>query len=137
MSDQVNLADSMMEHEKMTRLKSLIDHLEVLNKLQSSQIEELILAKIRFLPNGVIDWESYPNSIAVLDFEKTSAKITNKSCYIMWDEGTLPIVKTDLDSIKKNLFDVTRIAFDTWIVGENFEWVFEFHHSGLIHYTEL
>lgn len=133
----MNLADSMMGHKKIRVLKSSINHLEALDELQSSQIEELILAKIRFLPNGVIDWESYPNSIAVLDFEKTSAKITNKSCYIMWDEGTLPIVKTDLDSIEKNLFDVTRIAFDTWIVGESFEWVFEFHHSGLVHYTEL
>ena len=48
----------------------------------------------------------------------------------MWDEGTLPILRTDLSLILKDTDTITCIALDTWIVSMDFEWVIEFHHSG-------
>lgn len=128
-----------MEHEYMRGLKSSINNLEILDELQSKRIEDMILDKIVFIPSGSgrIDWGVYPNSIVVSDLKEVIKKIANKSCYVMWDEGTLPIVKTNLDSIGDNMFEVTKIAFDTWIVGDLFDWGIEFHHSRLVHYTEL
>jgi hypothetical protein len=123
--------------EKMRQLNISIENVEVLDELQTTQIEELILEKIVFIPSGRIDWRTYPNSILVLDLKETIKEITNRNCYVMWDEGTLPIVKTNLDSIGNNIFEITKIAFDTWVVGDRFDWVIEFHHTGLIHYTTL
>jgi hypothetical protein len=73
----------------------------------------------------------------VSDLKEVIQRIANKNCYVMRDEGTLPIVKTSLNAIGEHIFEVTKIAFDTWIVGDSFDWVMEFHHSGFVHYTEL
>lgn len=123
--------------EKMKRLKSVIDSIDILDEAESSSIEELILEKIVFIPPGEIDWDAYPESIEVSDIRDVVKKIVNRNCYGMWDEGTLPIVRMNLDAIGDNMFEVTKIAFDTWLVGDSFDWVIEFHHSGLIHYTKL
>lgn len=124
-------------NEKMKMLKSSIGDIEILDETKTSDIEELIMEKIVFIPPGRINWNSYPDSISVTDINEVVKNVHNKNCYIMWDEGTLPIVKANLDSIGDNMFEVTKIAFDTWIVGDSFDWVIEFHHSGLVNYTEL
>ncbi|WP_418655553.1 CDI toxin immunity protein [Bacillus nitratireducens] len=48
----------------------------------------------------------------------------NKKVYLIWNEGKLPIGKTDLDKVFEVIDDVNAVSFDTWIYGfccENFK----------------
>lgn len=96
-----------------------------------------ISEKIIFGISG-IDWKQYPNRIddyAVIF--SVIAKMENKECYILWDEYSLPILKSDFSTIAKNIDDITIMAFDTFIIGCDLNWVLEFHHEGAIRFTFL
>ncbi|WP_445207590.1 CDI toxin immunity protein [Bacillus cereus] len=41
----------------------------------------------------------------------------NKKVYLIWDEGKLPISKTDLDKVFEVIDDVNAVSIDTWIYG--------------------
>lgn len=50
--------------------------------------------------------------------------------YIIWDEATLPVVKSNLPSVLEVIYDVTAVSFDTWIFSHVFEYVVEYYHEG-------
>ena len=105
-----------------------LSHADTRNKVRE------ISARISFGING-IDWCAHPDH-----FFFTSAivpQLPNKSCFVMWDEYTLPILRTDLERVLQNIDDVTAVAFDTWVIGSELDWVIEFHHEGTVHFTPL
>lgn len=67
--------------------------------------------------------------------EEFSSGLDECNVYIIWDEYSLPVVKTKLINIKKNLDDIVAVSFDTWIVTETFDRFIEFNHNGKI--TEI
>ena len=87
---------------------------------------------------GRIDWKK----IKVVHQVKTSKEITeiinneaqrlDHEVYIIWDEASLPIIKSNLIKIESNIDDVTAVGFDTWLVGSNFNFVIEFFHDGIV-----
>lgn len=108
----------------------------VLNEVQTNELEQLLEQRISFGNHGV-DWSKYPNNIVLESIRDLSKRNQNDICFIMWDEGTLPIIKSSFDNIESNIEDIIKVAFDTWIVSANFDWLLEFHHSGNIRYANL
>lgn len=53
-----------------------------------------------------------------------------KVVYIIWDEGTLPVIKSDLDKVLEVIDDVTAVSFDTWIFSPSSGFVVEIFHDG-------
>ncbi|KUR59253.1 hypothetical protein HF695_09780 [Bacillus safensis] len=50
--------------------------------------------------------------------------------YIIWDEGTLPIIQSTLDKVFEAIDDVTAVSFDTWIFSPSSGYVIEIFHDG-------
>ncbi|UYX52452.1 hypothetical protein M3Y14_29355 [Bacillus thuringiensis] len=50
--------------------------------------------------------------------------------YIIWDEASLPIIKTNLHQILQVIDDVTAVSFDTWIYSQDVGYVIEYYHEG-------
>ncbi|MGQ0437679.1 CDI toxin immunity protein, partial [Bacillus sp. B-TM1] len=50
--------------------------------------------------------------------------------YIIWDEASLPIIKTNLHQILQVIDDVTAVSFDTWLYSPNLGYAIEFYHEG-------
>ncbi|TGA96119.1 hypothetical protein E4665_16550 [Sporolactobacillus shoreae] len=54
----------------------------------------------------------------------------SKAVYIIWDEGTLPVIKSDLNKVLEVIDDVTAVSFDTWIFSPSSGFVVEIFHDG-------
>ncbi len=112
------------------------------------KVEQLLIDDLHFDANfHGVNWDSYPNHLILSnsgDCEESKLNINqyindNNSidCYVMWDRGDLPIITINLAILIENLEMITRIAFDTWIVGVDFDILIEFHHSGVNRFTYI
>ena len=64
---------------------------------------------------------------------KTEDVDLNEEVYIIWDEVTLPAVKTNLKKALLVIDDVTAVSFNTWIFCPKGKLVIEFYHESDIH----
>lgn len=85
---------------------------------------------------GRIDWSNIQNYGEIYNTDEIKLYLHNcfgsysKTVYIIWDEATLPIIKTDLHQVLKVIDDVTAVSFDTWIYSPSLGYVIEFYHEG-------
>jgi len=84
---------------------------------------------------GRIDWSKVVEK-ASLNNTKDILRILNEKnigeckILIIWDETTLPVVETSLNSALNVLDDVLAVSFDTWLFDVNKLFIIEFHHEG-------
>ncbi len=85
---------------------------------------------------GRIDWGRVERKQR-LQYSNLLSKIgdvdLNEEVYIIWDEVTLPAVKTNLKKALLVIDDVTAVSFDTWIFCPEVKIVIEFYHESDIH----
>lgn len=122
------------------RIKECVEVLKNDLDLLSITDAELIIKKfdekIVFGYNS-IDWSHYDSRISVKDITTLSAELKNNKCYIIWDEQSLPVIKTNIDLVIANFETITDIAFDTWIVDIDFIWIIENHHEDGINFIRI
>jgi 2-hydroxy-3-keto-5-methylthiopentenyl-1-phosphate phosphatase len=80
---------------------------------------------------GRIDWEKVKRKID-LDSSSNIIEYLNMDgfVYIIWSEGTLPVIKADFRKVIEVIDEVTAVSFDTWLLNPNEKWVIEFYHEG-------
>lgn len=83
---------------------------------------------------GRVDWGRIENKIEineVIDIKEylNSCNRLDKTVILLWDEATLPAVKTDLEAVIDNIDDITAVSFDTWIFCPESRYLIEFYHE--------
>jgi hypothetical protein len=123
-----------------------LDTLKILEHEELLNVEQHLMNSLHFDSNyHGINWAEYPERTTLsesgnleeskLKIEQFIKEVNTIDCYVMWDRGDLPIVTINLAILLENLALITRIAFDTWIVGVDSELLIEFHHSGVYKLT--
>lgn len=85
---------------------------------------------------GRVEWEKVSNHVEVntideiISFLDRNMVEYSNVVYLIWDEGTLPIVQSTLDKVFKVIDDVTAVSFDTWIFSPSTGYVIEIFHDG-------
>ncbi|WP_146553494.1 hypothetical protein [Rummeliibacillus sp. SL167] len=85
---------------------------------------------------GRIEWEKVPDHVEVntvdeiISFLHQNINEYSNIVYVIWDEGTLPIIQSTLDKVFKVIDDVTAVSFDTWIFSPSSGYVIEIFHDG-------
>ncbi len=85
---------------------------------------------------GRIEWDKIDKKIQVdsaneiLKCLYTQDKSTDTEIFVLWDEASLPVIKSDLDRILKVIDDVTAVSSNTWLFSPTFKYVIEFYHIG-------
>ena len=91
--------------------------------------------RVPFLPWG-IDWKQF-NLYHIFDkAEEIQQKCKCKDFYIIWCKE-LPIIKSDIFSIIKNIDDICAVEPDTWLFSVDYSEIIEFHHDGTITFGML
>jgi hypothetical protein len=54
----------------------------------------------------------------IISFLNQKTNKYSNAVYVIWDEGTLPIIQTNLDKVFEAIDDVTAVSFDIWIFSE-------------------
>ena len=106
---------------------------ELLNYDEGNKILEEIQEKIPFRLDGRVDFSKFKSKNNIIAISSLSELIKNSiEFYVMWDEVTLPCLKSELKYIIKCIDDVTAVSFDTWIVSTDYNTIIEFFHDGEI-----
>lgn len=85
---------------------------------------------------GRIEWEKVSNHAKVntvdeiISFLDQDMDEYSSIVYVIWDEGTLPIIQSTLEKVFNVLDDVTAVSFDTWIFSPSTGYVIEIFHDG-------
>lgn len=85
---------------------------------------------------GRIDWENIQKYVELYNEDEIKAYLQNcfgtysHRVYLIWDDATLPVIKTELHQVLEVIYDVTAVSFDTWIYSPNIGFVIEYHHDG-------
>lgn len=112
-------------------IKALGGEANILNDSQGDLISDTLNDKFHFGSHGV-NLTKYKNAIPLGSIHDVDEAIRNTSCFIIWDEYSLPVVKSNISIIWENIDDVTAVSFDTYIFDVDFNWLIEFHHEGKI-----
>ncbi len=125
------------------RLKECLDALgKEAQAIEKNEEKRVIIKQLidKFPPTswGRIDWNEVDKkqlleaeNAIVPELKKANKKLSD-DIYILWNDGSLPIVKSNLKKILENLYDITTVSFDTWLYCPSEGWVVEFHHDGEI-----
>ena len=110
----------------------------ILSKNESDAIWAVFKSKIPIIKGGSrIDWNkinkkviiSAPDQI-VINLEQLLSHPIEQTIYVLWNDLSLPIIKTDLDSVLKYFDDVTCVGFETWFFNPSEGYIVEFYYLG-------
>ncbi|SFJ16140.1 CDI toxin immunity protein [Thermoflavimicrobium dichotomicum] len=124
----------------MTLLDECIEVLgadtEIFTDSEKEKILDTFKSFFSFTEWGRIDWDKVSKKEDVNTVNDITAYLEkcyenfNTVVYVIWDEGTLPIIKTDLKKVLECIDDVTAVSFDTWIFSPSSGYVIEIYHEG-------
>ncbi|NFP90988.1 hypothetical protein [Clostridium sporogenes] len=115
-------------------VEALKDNYTILGNNDKNRILTQLENKFLFTNYGRIDWDRVIKKEQVNDNLDIIEELVrnNTKVYIIWDEETLPVIKSDLFTVINAIDDITAVSFDTWIFSADKEFVIEFYHDGEI-----
>ncbi len=112
----------------------------ILDEDTGNNVFDLFQKDWPFTSWGRINWEEVERKISIDSVGNVENKLSTlvspvgreTPIYILWDEGSLPVIKADVNSILASIDDVTAVSFDTWLYAPSIGYVIEFYHEGQI-----
>ena len=112
-------------------IEALHSNVEILDVNTSTKIVAHMTSLFPFSKYGRIQWSNVENKkesveiISIKDFIDISRDV-----YIIWDNGSHNVLKSSLNLVLENIYDVLAVGFDTWLMDINGNYVIEHYHSG-------
>ena len=119
-------------------IEALGENVHILLDKKREQVLSDFESSFPFTKWGRIEWEKVDYHAEVNTVDKIVSFLNknidkyNNIIYVIWDEGTLPIIQSDLDKIFEVIDDVTAVSFDTWIYSPSSGYVVEIFHDGKV-----
>ncbi|AVI42711.1 MULTISPECIES: hypothetical protein [Bacillus] len=117
-------------------IEALGEDVHILYKGNREQILNDFENSFPFADWGQIEWKKVSSYEQVDTFDEIRSFLNQKLneysdiVYVIWDEGTLPIIQTALDKVFEAIDDVTAVSFDTWIFSPSSGYAIEVFHDG-------
>lgn len=118
-------------------LQVLGNDVEILSSSESSKIFTRLEQLVPFTPWGKVDWNKvakktvlYDHEMLASELEKTLQKEAIGSAYILWNDASRPVLKTEALNIIENLNEV--LYLETWIYDPIEKYVIEILTNGTI-----
>lgn len=96
---------------------------------------KMAVANLRLTDYGRLDFRRY--KIAREMSISELGGLGDFSCYIIYNNAELPVIKCRFKQVLGCLDDVLAPAFDTWILDEVYSRIVEFYHDGQITMVEI
>ncbi|PLR79591.1 hypothetical protein CVD25_22430 [Bacillus canaveralius] len=117
-------------------IEALGENVHILSETDREKVIRDFESSFPFTEWGRIEWENvtYHADVSTVDeiisFLNQNIDEYSNVIYVIWDEGTLPIIQSDLDKVLEVIDDVTAVSFDTWIFSPYSGYVIEIFHDG-------
>ncbi len=119
-------------------LEALGNNAVVLSPAKSDDIVDLLEKSVPIYEGGSrIDWNKVDEKIYLDSPRETVEALTkllqgniDTSIYLMWNDGELLVIKTDLHAVLDNFDDVTCVSFETWFFNPSQGYIIEYYYLG-------
>jgi len=115
-------------------VEALEDNTIVLSEEETKKVFKSMTTDFPITSWGRIDWQKVVNVVQVSSVSEVinHIDISKNEVYVLWDEASLPSVKTDINKIINVIDDVTAVSFDTWIYCCSGRYIIEVYHENEI-----
>lgn len=122
-------------------VEALGSNVSILSNEESYKVLDFFEKKAPFYKGGSrIDWRKVErrdaigsHSEIIPSLKKLLVKDFDQTVYLFWNDASLPVVRTDLQSIIKSYDDVVSVGFETWMYNPQEGYVVENYYLGEIH----
>ena len=134
------------KHLKDSRLfveciEALGPKVEILNQEESDKVINLFEKRAPFYEMGSrMDWGKVEKKVSIDSpgqiisaLKKLLPNEPDYSVYVFWNDASLPVIKTDLETIIKSYDDVVCNGFETFMYNPEKGYVVEHYYLGEIH----
>lgn len=115
-------------------LQVLGNEVEVLSVEETNGNFKMLTDLFAMKPWGRVDWEKIKNKIDITEISSIEEHLNNcnkldRIVILLWDEASLPAVRTNLEAVLNNTDDVTAVGFNTWVFCPESKYLIEFYHE--------
>lgn len=115
-------------------LVALGNNAKAMSRKETKDIFEEMIGIYPITSWGRVDLDKINRKIRVASIQDGINKIKEEKLidgdvYILWDEASLPAVKTKIESVVNAIYDITAVSFDTWIFCPSKKYLIEFYHE--------
>lgn len=116
---------------------ALEGHAIQMNDEKTKEIFKEMIIKFPITQWGRLEWDIIGNKLVEIEEKDIISKLcevgleVNKGIYILWDNATLPAIKSNLANVLDVIDDVASVSFDTWIFCPESNYVIEFYHDSV------
>lgn len=118
-------------------IEALGDKVIILDMKESDRIFDIFEKKLPIASPGRVDWDSIQNKKTIRWNTHIIPAIRNllqrpfdERVYVLWNDGSVPVVVTELNLVVKFFNDVISVGPDTWLVNFEEGYVVEIFHDG-------
>lgn len=115
----------------MTLFEECIEALNNYSIIEDDKLKEQILSNLNLTFYGKLDVSQYgePHKASLNELHLLPGE---KEYYIIWTDAEIPIIKSSIDDILENIYDVLAVSFDTWLISVDMKDIIEFYHEGAV-----
>jgi len=119
-------------------VEALGTHAVQLSFPESDKIIELFEQQLPIVDGGSrIDWNKMSKKMQVdspvqitITLQQLLKKPIDRDVYLFWNDGGLPVLKTDIDTIIHCFNDVISVGFETWLFNPHAGYIVECYYLG-------
>lgn len=118
-------------------LVALGNNAKAMSRKETKDIFEEMIGIFPITSWGRVDLDKINRKIRVASIQDginriKEEKLIDGDVYILWDEASLPAVKTKIESVVNAIYDITAVSFDTWFFCPSKKYLIEFYHENEI-----
>lgn len=119
-------------------IRALGKNKEIMSMNVTEEIFQLFEDAFPITKWGRIDWDKVSKKIKIKSIDEVDdcleklIKNFDTNIFIIWNDASLPAIKTDLNDTLKVINDITAVSFDTWLFCPSSKYIIEFFHEGEI-----
>jgi len=106
----------------------------VLPNDETKKLFKDMISKFPLTSLGKLDLKKIKHVVKISSKNEIMKHVVTKQqeIYVLWDEASLPAIKTNISNVLNAIDDVTAVSFDTWIYSPACGYVIEFYHENEI-----
>jgi hypothetical protein len=117
-------------------VESLNNNVVIFSHKESNKIFEDFAKTLPIVSWGRVDWDKIDKKIFVASadqvmntLETLLGKLVDTSVYVLWNDGSAPVIKSDLKILIHHINDVTCVAPDMWFWNISAGYIIEVYHE--------
>lgn len=102
---------------------------KILDNIDMKHILEKFYENVELTSWGAFDYDKIKGKKEKCDITELANYLNSNKYYIIWDDATTPALLCSTKALLDNIYDVTAVSPNTWLMSEDFKCFVEMYHE--------